>query len=428
MTQAFTYSEGRLLAEGVAVEDIAAAVGTPFYLYSASAMRHAYRRFFGALQGAGLDALVCYAVKANPQLAVIATFAAEGAGADVVSEGELRRALAVGVPAEKIVFAGVGKTAREMALGLEAGILQINVESREELRLLDQVARDKGVQAPVALRVNPDVDARTHAKITTGKAENKFGIDYDDAAAVLQEAVALPGILPVGLATHIGSQITELEPYEAAFQRVAGLFAEQRQAGVPLQRLDLGGGLGIAYQQEALPTPEDYAAVVARTAGRLDVPLVFEPGRHLVGEAGLLVSRVVYVKQGRSRRFLIVDAGMNDLMRPALYDAWHDIVPLREPGSAARLHYDVVGPICETGDLFAEGRELPELAADDFVAFGAAGAYGATMASTYNSRPPVAEVMVQGDSFEVIRARPNHDALMRAESLPSWLGKAPKSG
>lgn len=428
MTQPFAYSEGRLQAEGVAVEDIAAAVGTPFYLYSASAMQQAYRRFAGALQGAGLDALVCYAVKANPQLAVIATFAAEGAGVDVVSEGELRRALAVGVPAEKIVFAGVGKTAGELALGLEAGILQFNVESREELRLLDQVARDKGVQAPVALRVNPDVDARTHAKITTGKSENKFGIDYDDAAAVLQEAVALPGILPVGLATHIGSQITDLEPYEAAFQRVAGLFAEQRQAGVPLQRLDLGGGLGIAYQQEALPTPEDYAAVVARTAGRLDVPLVFEPGRHLVGEAGLLISRVVYVKQGRSRRFLIVDAGMNDLMRPALYEAWHDIVPLREPASAARLRYDVVGPICETGDLFAEGRELPELAAGDLVAFGAAGAYGATMASTYNSRPPVAEVMVQGDSFEVIRARPSHDALMRSESLPSWLGKVPKSG
>ncbi|MDF2095606.1 diaminopimelate decarboxylase [Aquibaculum arenosum] len=428
MTQPFAYSEGRLQAEGVAVEDIAAAVGTPFYLYSASAMQQAYRRFAGALQGAGLDALVCYAVKANPQLAVIATFAAEGAGADVVSEGELRRALAVGVPAEKIVFAGVGKTAGELALGLEAGILQFNVESREELRLLDQVARDKGVQAPVALRVNPDVDARTHAKITTGKSENKFGIDCDDAAAVLQEAVALPGILPVGLATHIGSQITDLEPYEAAFQRVAGLFAEQREAGVPLQRLDLGGGLGIAYQQEALPTPEDYAAVVARTAGRLDVPLVFEPGRHLVGEAGLLISRVVYVKQGRSRRFLIVDAGMNDLMRPALYEAWHDIVPLREPASAARLRYDVVGPICETGDLFAEGRELPELAAGDLVAFGAAGAYGATMASTYNSRPPVAEVMVQGDSFEVIRARPSHDALMRSESLPSWLGKVPKSG
>lgn len=428
MTQPFAYSEGRLQAEGVAVEDIAAAVGTPFYLYSATAMQQSYRRFAGALQGAGLDALVCYAVKANPQLAVIATFAAEGAGADVVSEGELRRALAVGVPAEKIVFAGVGKTAGELALGLEAGILQFNVESREELRLLDQVARDKGVQAPVALRVNPDVDARTHAKITTGKSENKFGIDYDDAAAVLQEAVALPGILPVGLATHIGSQITDLEPYEAAFQRVAGLFAEQRQAGVPLQRLDLGGGLGIAYQQEALPTPEDYAAVVARTAGRLDVPLVFEPGRHLVGEAGLLISRVVYVKQGRSRRFLIVDAGMNDLMRPALYEAWHDIVPLREPASAARLRYDVVGPICETGDLFAEGRELPELAAGDLVAFGAAGAYGATMASTYNSRPPVAEVMVQGDSFEVIRARPSHDALMRSESLPSWLGKVPKSG
>lgn len=422
MSSVFAYRDGRLHAEDVALDSIAAEVGTPFYLYSAGAMEAAYRRFAQALRAEGLDALVCYAVKANPQQAVIATFASLGAGADVVSEGELRRALAAGVPADRIVFAGVGKTAAEMALALQAGILQFNVESREELLLLDQVARDQGRRAPVALRVNPDVDARTHAKITTGKAENKFGIAYEQAGEVLQLAASLPGVEPVGLATHIGSQITELAPYEAAFERIAGLFRELRAAGQPLRRLDLGGGLGIAYQDEAPPRPEDYAAVAARTAGRLGVPLVFEPGRHLVGAAGLLVARVLYVKEGMSRRFVILDAGMNDLMRPALYEAWHDILPVKEPARGAPLSAcDVVGPICETGDLFAEGRRLPPLKAGDLVAFAAAGAYGATMASTYNSRLPAPEVMVRGADCALVRARPSHEELMRAERLPSWL-------
>lgn len=429
MTEAFAYRDGRLHAEGVDLERVAAEVGTPFYLYSAGAMERAYRRFAGALRAEGLDALVCYAVKANPHLAVIAGFARLGSGADVVSEGELRRALAAGVPADRIVFAGVGKTAAEMALALETGILQFNVESREELLLLDRVARDKGLRAPVALRINPDVDARTHAKITTGKAENKFGIPFDQADAVLRLAAGLGGIEPVGLATHIGSQITTLEPYEAAFTRLAGLFAELRAAGLPLRRLDLGGGLGIAYRGEALPTPEDYAATAARAAGGLGVPLVFEPGRHLVGEAGLLVSRVLFVKQGRSRRFLVLDAGMNDLLRPALYEAWHEILPLAEPAAdAPRSPCDVVGPICESGDLFAEGRPLPPLQAGDLLAFAAAGAYGATMASTYNSRLPAPEVMVRGDHWEVVRARPSHEALLRGEQLPAWLAPEAATG
>ena len=421
MIEAFEYRRDQLHAEDLTIATLAEEVGTPFYLYSAGAMETAYTRFSGALSSHGLDALVCYAVKANPHLAVIATFARLGAGADVVSEGELRRALEAGVPAEKIVFAGVGKTAAELAFALDAGILQFNVESTEELQLLNRIALEKGVKAPISLRVNPDVDARTHAKITTGKAENKFGVGYDEAAQVLHQAQGLHGIEVVGLATHIGSQITELEPYEDAFTRVARLFAELKDAGLPLRRLDLGGGLGIAYQGEELPSPEAYGAVVARTVGHLDVPLVFEPGRHLVGPAGLLVSRVLYVKQGRSRRFLILDAGMNDLLRPALYDAWHEILPLEEPTTAERFACDVVGPICETGDLFAEARPLPPLQAGDLVAFASTGAYGATMASTYNSRLPAPEVMVRGSRWDVIRPRPSYQEMMRSERLPDWL-------
>jgi diaminopimelate decarboxylase len=417
----FQYRDGQLHVEDLTVASLVDEVGTPFYLYSAGAMEEAYTRFSGALSAQGLDALVCYAVKANPHLAVIGTFAKLGAGADVVSEGELRRALAVGVPPEKIVFAGVGKTAAELAFALDAGILQFNVESMEELQLLNRIAVQKGLKAPISLRVNPDVDARTHAKITTGKAENKFGVGYDDAAQVLHQAQDLPGIKVVGLATHIGSQITELDPYEAAFTRVARLYKELREAGLPVRRLDLGGGLGIAYQGEELPSPENYAAVVARTVGHLDVPLVFEPGRHLVGQAGLLVSRVLYVKKGRSRRFLILDAGMNDLMRPALYEAWHEILPLHEPATDERIACDVVGPICETGDLFAEGRALPPLEAGDLVAFASAGAYGAAMASTYNSRLPAPEVMVRGSRWDVIRSRPTYEEMMRPEKLPDWL-------
>ncbi|WP_026986757.1 diaminopimelate decarboxylase [Fodinicurvata fenggangensis] len=418
---AFAYRDGSLHAEDLPLAQLIEEVGTPAFIYSQAALESAYRRFASALEGAGLNAQVCYAVKANPHLAVIRTFAELGAGADVVSEGELRRALAAGVPGEKIVFAGVGKSDAEMALGLESGILQFNVESREELRRLDSVARAQGKTAPVALRVNPDVDAKTHAKITTGKSENKFGIDLQDVPGLLHLADDLPGVQIEGLAVHIGSQITQLAPFEAAFQRIADLFTQLRRAGHDLKRLDAGGGLGIAYQGEGLPSVEDYAAVVRRTLGPLEVPLIFEPGRHLVGDAGILLSRVLFVKQGRSRRFVILDAAMNDLLRPALYDAWHDILPLREAGpDMAQKACDVVGPVCESSDVFATGRLLPELGPGDGLAICAAGAYGATMSSTYNSRLPAPEVMVSGKDYSIIRARPGHADLMAQEKLPEW--------
>lgn len=422
---AFTYRDGRLHAEGVALDRLAEAVGTPFYVYSASALESAYLRFAEALKAEGLDALVCYAVKANPHLAVVGTFAGLGAGADVVSEGELRRALAAGVPGARIVFAGVGKTEAEMAAGLDAGILQFNVESREELLRLDEVARAKGRKAPVALRVNPHVDAETHAKITTGRAEDKFGINIDQAAEVARLAASLPGIALEGLAVHIGSQITKLEPYAAAFARVAGLFEELRAAGLPLQRLDLGGGLGIPYRDETPPSVEAYAAMVRQAVGRLGVPLVFEPGRHFVGNAGLLVARTVYSKQGTTRRFLVLDAAMNDLIRPTLYDAWHEIHPVLAPAADAPLApVDIVGPICESGDVFAKQRPLPPVAPGELIAIFSTGAYGATMASTYNSRLPAPEVMVRGERYEIIKARPDHESLMRQERLPEWLREA----
>ncbi|MGM0559921.1 MAG: diaminopimelate decarboxylase [Pseudomonadota bacterium] len=418
---AFAYRDGSLHAEDLPLAQLIEDVGTPAFVYSQAALESAYRRFAGALEGAGLNAQVCYAVKANPHLAVIRTFAELGAGADVVSEGELRRALAAGVPGEKIVFAGVGKSDAEMALGLESGILQFNVESREELRRLDSVARAQGKTAPVALRVNPDVDAKTHAKITTGKSENKFGIDLQDVPGLLHLADDLPGVRIEGLAVHIGSQITQLAPFEAAFQRIAELFTQLRRAGHDLKRLDAGGGLGIAYQGEGLPSVEDYAAVVRRTLGPLEIPLIFEPGRHLVGDAGILLSRVLFVKQGRSRRFVILDAAMNDLLRPALYDAWHDILPLREAGpDTAQKACDVVGPVCESSDVFATDRLLPELGPGDGLAICAAGAYGATMSSTYNSRLPAPEVMVSGKNYSIIRARPGHADLMAQEKLPEW--------
>lgn len=417
----FAYRNGILHAEDLPLDHLMNQVGTPAFVYSQAALESAYRRFAGALEGAGLNARVCYAVKANPHLAVIRCFAELGSGADVVSEGELRRALAAGIPGEKIVFAGVGKSDAEMALGLASGILQFNVESREELRRLDSVARDQGKTAPVALRVNPDVDAKTHAKITTGKSENKFGIDFQDVPELLQLADELPGVRIEGLAVHIGSQITQLEPFEAAFQRIADLFTQLREAGHDLKRLDAGGGLGIAYQGEGLPSVEDYAAVVRRTLGPLGVPLIFEPGRHLVGDAGILLSRVLFVKQGRSRRFVILDAAMNDLLRPALYDAWHEILPLREARpDTEQQACDVVGPVCESSDVFASGRVLPELGPGDGLAICAAGAYGATMSSTYNSRLPAPEVMVSGDSYSIIRARPEHADLMAMEQLPEW--------
>jgi diaminopimelate decarboxylase len=416
----FHYRNGLLHAEDVALDQLAETVGTPFYCYSSGALEAAYGAFARAVSD--LPALICYALKANPNMAVVRSFARLGAGADVVSEGELRRALTAGVAPDKIVFAGVGKTAREMASGLEAGILQFNVESLPELELLSRVARDQGVTAPVALRLNPDVDARTHAGISTGKAENKFGIDLVQARAVLARAAELPGISIEGLAVHIGSQLTEIEPYRAAFERVAGLYRELKRAGLGLRRLDLGGGLGIRYRDEAPPDLDAYAAAARKAAAGLDAQLVFEPGRFLVGNAGVMVTRVLYVKSGSERSFLVVDAAMNDLLRPSLYDAWHEIVPLAAPApGAGTAPVDVVGPICETTDTFARQRPMPPVGAGDLLAFRSSGAYAATMGSTYNCRLPAPEVMVRGGDYAVVRVRPDHAEMIAQDRLPEWL-------
>jgi len=369
--------------------------------------------------------LVCFAVKACGNLAVLRTLARKGAGMDVVSEGEMRRALAAGVPGAKIVFSGVGKTRVEMAAALAAGVGQFNVESEPELEALSQVAASMGLRAPVAVRVNPDVDARTHAKIATGKSENKFGVPIAKAAAVYALAARLPGVEVVGVDVHIGSQLTELAPFADAFARVAALVGALRAQGHAIRRIDLGGGLGIPYvrSNEAPPLPFDYGAMVREAVGGLGAEIVIEPGRLIAGNAGLLVASVIYLKRGEGRDFLILDAAMNDLVRPAMYDAWHDIVPGTEPAADAPLApFDVVGPVCETGDTFARARMLPPLAAGDLVAFRSAGAYGAAMASEYNARPLVPEVLVAQNRFDVVRSRPTYDEMLARERIPDWLG------
>ena len=421
MNEFFPYRGGELHAEDVPIEQIAAAVGTPFYLYSAAGLASLYDRFADAFAPA--RPLVCYAVKANSNLAVLRLFAGLGAGADVVSEGELRRTLAAGFPPERIVFSGIGKTAAELEAALAAGIHQINVESVPELRRLSEVASARGATARIAIRVNPDVDALTHAKISTGKKENKFGIDIDEAVDAYRLAGDLPGIEPVGLAVHIGSQTGGgLGPFQEAFERLAELIVELRQVGLVVRRVDLGGGLGIRYHTETPPAPKDYAHLVRGVFGTLDVEIACEPGRVLVGPSGLLIAKVIYVKDGASRRFVILDAAMNDLIRPALYDAWHDIVPVRLPAAgAASGPADVVGPVCETGDTFATERDLPPLAEGDLVALTDAGAYGAVMSSTYNSRLLVPEVMVSEGRFAVIRARPSYEAMLALDAIPDWL-------
>jgi diaminopimelate decarboxylase len=359
---------------------------------------------------------------------VIATLARLGAGADVVSGGELMRALAAGVPPERIVFSGVGKTGQEMRQGLEAGIRQFNVESEPELEVLDAVARSIGKVAPVTVRVNPDVDALTHDKIATGKAENKFGVPISRAREVYAHGAAMAGIEIVGIDVHIGSQLTDLAPYQAAFTKVAGLTVALRADGHDIRRLDLGGGLGIPYRRtnEAPPLPFDYGALIKRTVGHLGCEIQIEPGRLIVGNAGLLVAAVIYRKAGEGRDFLIVDAAMNDLIRPAMYDAWHDIVPVAEPGPDTPVGpVDVVGPVCETGDTFARGRDLPHLAAGDLLAIRSAGAYGAVMASEYNTRPLIPEVLVRGDEFAVVRERPTYAEMLARDTLPAWLDGPP---
>jgi diaminopimelate decarboxylase len=418
----FLYRDGELYAEDVSVADIAAAVGTPFYLYSTATLTRHYQLFDEALNG--MEHMVCYAMKAASNQAILKTLAELGAGMDVVSGGEYARAKAAGVPGDRIVFSGVGKTRAEIRAALEGGIRQFNVESEPELLVISEVASSLGKTAPITVRVNPDVDAKTHAKIATGKSENKFGIPISKARAVYAEAAALPGIDVIGIDVHIGSQLTDLEPYELAYRKVADLTEQLRADGHNIRRLDLGGGLGIPYTRsnEAPPLPSDYGALIKRTVGHLGCEIEIEPGRLIAGNAGILVSRVIYVKQGEGRQFLILDGAMNDLIRPAMYDAHHDIVPIVEPvAGVEQQSYDIVGPVCESGDTFAKNRMMPPLAAGDLVAFRSAGAYGAVMASEYNTRPLVPEVLAKGDQFAVIRQRPDFDEIINRDTIPPWL-------
>ena len=418
----FLYKNGQLMAEDVALADIAAAVGTPFYAYSAATLTRHYHLFTEALSP--LPHNVCFAIKSLSNLAVLKLLGDLGAGMDVVSGGEYLRAKAAGVPGERIVFSGVGKTRDEMRMALTGGVRQFNVESEPELLALSAVATELGLKAPITLRINPDVDAKTHEKIATGKKENKFGIPISKAREVYAQAARLPGLQVVGIDVHIGSQLTELAPFEAAFSKVAELTEQLRADGHTNTRLDLGGGLGIPYTRsnEAPPLPLDYGALIKRTLGHLGCEIEIEPGRLISGNSGVLVSEVIYVKRGEDRTFLIVDAAMNDLVRPSMYGAHHDIVPLIEAEAGAEMQdYDVVGPVCETGDTFAKARALPALAAGDLLAFRSAGAYGAVMASEYNTRPLVPEVLVQGDHFAVIRARPTFDEILNRDTIPAWL-------
>ncbi len=418
----FEYRDGVLHAENVPVPAIAAAVGTPFYCYSTATLERHYRVFSKAFEGT--DAMVCYAMKANSNQAVLKTLGRLGAGVDVVSEGELRRALAAGIPGERIMFSGVGKTVHEMDLALEAGIYCFNVESEPELEVLNQRAQKAGKVAHVSFRINPDVDARTHAKISTGKKENKFGISYDRAPAVYAHAATLPGIKVTGIDMHIGSQITELQPFQDAFRLLKELVATLRADGHAIDHVDIGGGLGIPYHDDNNPPPEPdaYARIVKEQLSGLGCRIVTEPGRLIVGNAGILVTEVIYVKDGGDKTFVIVDAAMNDLIRPTLYDAHHEIRPVvLSAANAPRIRADVVGPVCETGDYLALDREMAMPRAGDLFAVGSAGAYGAVQASTYNSRRLIPEVLVRGGEFHVIRPRPSFEDLIELDSLPAWL-------
>ncbi|MGI9437390.1 MAG: diaminopimelate decarboxylase [Geminicoccaceae bacterium] len=420
MTSPFQYRNGHLCAEDVPIAEIARSAGTPVYVYSSSGMCTQLHRLQNAFAGQRMK--ICYAIKANSNLAVIRTLANEGAGAEIVSGGELQKALAAGVPGRDIMFAGVAKSRDEMALALDAGIAQFNVESVPELIALGEVAASKTMTAPVAIRVNPDVAADTHDKISTGRRQDKFGISYEKAGEVYAMANSLAGIEPVGLHLHIGSQIMSLAPFEAAYRRGADLVRELRAAGIALRRLDLGGGMGVRYRGDARLDVEAYAALVRDITADLDVELLLEPGRFLIAEAGILVAKVIYMKEGDERPFAILDAGMNDLMRPALYDAYHEILPVTEtPVDAEHRPTDVVGPICESSDIFARGRQLPPLDPEDLVAFLGSGAYGAVMASDYNARPVAAEVLVDGSRYSVVKPRIEPVERFSHESLPAWL-------
>jgi diaminopimelate decarboxylase len=417
----FQYIDGVLNAEQVELTVLAEKVGTPFYCYSSATLKRHFQVFADSFPK---GSLIAYSVKANGNLGVLRTLARLGAGADVVSGGELRKALKAGIPGNKIVFSGVGKTRAEMKLALEAGIHQFNVESEPELEALSEVAQSLNRVAPITIRVNPDVDAKTHAKITTGTAETKFGIPWSKARAAYALAAKLKAIQVVGIDVHIGSQIVDLEPFETAFRKVAELTRILRADGHAISRLDLGGGLGVPYitNNEPPPDPDAYGAMATRVTKDLGVQLILEPGRLIAANAGILVSRVLYIKKGEAKTFAIIDAAMNDLIRPALYDSHHEIVRVNEPGlHTPRQKYDVVGPICETSDIFAADRELPELKSGDLVAILTAGAYGAVMSSAYNARPPAAEVLVRGDLWSVVKPRLEDDALFGSERIPDWL-------
>ena len=415
----FSYVDGELRAENVSLNELAAEFGTPFFCYSAATLTRHYQVFADALSG--VDADIYYAMKANSNLGVLATLGGLGAGADIVSGGELVRALTAGISPSKIVFSGVGKSVDELRAALDADVHQINVESHEELYALSQVASEMGKTARIAIRVNPDVDAKTHAKITTGLSENKFGIAWEQAESMFVEANGLPGIDVVGVAVHIGSQLTDISPYRAAYTKVRGLVDRLRGLGLNIRVVDLGGGLGIPYNAENPPSPAEYGAMVQDVMAGIDCRLGFEPGRMIVGNAGILVSRVIYVKSGVDRKFLILDAAMNDLIRPALYEAHHTIIPVTEPASDALAPIDIVGPVCESGDTFARQRMMPDVKAGDLVAFRSAGAYAAVMASTYNARDLLPEILVNGADYALVSERVTiHDILQR-EHIPEWL-------
>lgn len=418
----FEYRNGVLHAEDVSIEAIAAAVGTPFYCYSTATLTRHFNVFRQAF--AGLDAMVCYALKANSNQAVLKVLAKLGAGADTVSEGEIRRALAAGIPADRIVFSGVGKTAGEMDFALEAGICCFNVESEPELELLSARATALGKVAPVSLRINPDVDARTHAKIATGKSENKFGIPLSRAREVYARAAALPGLKVSGVDAHIGSQITDLEPFDDAFALMAELVGQLRADSHEISHVDMGGGLGVPYHQDNSPPPLPvaYGEIVRKRFGDLGVKLLFEPGRLIVGNAGILITEVIYLKEAEAKNFLIVDAGMNDLIRPTLYEAYHAIRPVVEPAADVEwIKADVVGPVCETGDYLGLDRNLPRMGPGDLVAVSTAGAYGAVQSGTYNTRRLIPEVLVDGDRFAVVRRRQTYEELIGLDTIPDWL-------
>jgi diaminopimelate decarboxylase len=418
----FDFKDGEMFAEDVALREIADNVGTPCYVYSTATFERHYTVFADSFKG--IDALVAYSVKANSNIAILATLAKLGAGADVVSGGELQRALTAGIPGHKIVFSGVGKTAPEMRAALIAGIRVFNIESLPELYVLNDVAADMDVKAPIAFRVNPDVTAGGHEKISTGKKENKFGIAWSHAERAYAEAASLENIDIVGVDVHIGSQIDDLAPFEKAISKVGELISRLRANGHTIRSFDIGGGLGIPYGDNSItpPPPDKYGAMVKRLTADMDVEMIFEPGRMISGNAGILLSKVLYVKEGEDRKFLIIDAAMNDLLRPALYDAYHEIEPVMAPGGAyEEITYDVVGPICESGDTFTKSRELPKMNAGDLLVMHSAGAYGASLSSQYNTRPLVPEVLVKGGKYEIIRERPTVEDILKTERLPSWL-------